>query len=63
EAYESLVEEGHDEIVSIHMTSKGSGAYQAALVAQSMIKEKEPAVHVEVIDTRNVLALPGLDGD
>jgi len=59
EAYESLVEEGHDEIISIHMTSKGSGAYQAALVAQSMIKEKEPAVHVEVIDTRNVSLCQG----
>ena len=45
EAYESLAEEGHDEIISIHMTSKGSGAYQAALVAQSMLKEKDPAVH------------------
>ena len=59
EAYESLVEEGHDEIISIHMTSKGSGAYQAALLAQSMIKEKEPAVHVEVIDTRNVSLCQG----
>jgi DegV family protein with EDD domain len=59
EAYEGLVEEGHDEIISIHMTSKGSGAYQAALVAQSMIKEKDPAVHIEVIDTRNVSLCQG----
>ena len=59
QAYKSLIEEGHDEIVSIHMTSKGSGAYQAALVAQSMITEKEPAVHVEVIDTRNVSLCQG----
>ena len=59
EAYECLVEEGHDEIVSIHMTSKGSGAYQAAIIAQSMIKEKEPAVRVEVIDTRNVSLCQG----
>ena len=59
EAYESLAEEGHDEIISIHMTSKGSGAYQAALVAQSMIKEKVPEVHVEVIDTRNVSLCQG----
>ena len=59
EAYKSLLEEGHDEIVSIHMTSKGSGAYQAALVAQSMIKEQDPAVHVEVIDTRNVSLCQG----
>lgn len=59
EAYESLMEEGHDEIISIHMTSKGSGAYQAAKVAQSMIKEKDPGVHVEVIDTRNVSLCQG----
>jgi DegV family protein with EDD domain len=59
EAYESLAEEGHDEIVSIHMTSKGSGAYQAALLAQSMIKEKDPDLHVEVIDTRNVSLCQG----
>jgi len=59
EAYEGLVEEGHDEIISIHMTSKGSGAYQAALVAQSMIKEKDPAVRIEVIDTRNVSLCQG----
>jgi DegV family protein with EDD domain len=59
EAYEYLMEEGHDEIVSIHMTSKGSGAYQAAMVAQSMIKEKDPAVHIEVIDTRNVSLCQG----
>jgi DegV family protein with EDD domain len=59
EAYESLAEEGHDEIVSLHMTSKGSGAYQAAMVAQSMIKEKDPGVHIEVIDTRNVSLCQG----
>lgn len=59
EAYESLVEECHDEIVSIHMTSKGSGAFQAALVAQSTIKEKDPEVHIEVIDTRNMALCQG----
>jgi DegV family protein with EDD domain len=59
EAYETLAEEGHEEIVSIHMTSKGSGAFQAALVAQSMIQEKDPGVHVEVIDTRNVSMCQG----
>jgi DegV family protein with EDD domain len=41
------------------MTSKGSGAYQAALLAQSMIKEKDPGVQVEVIDTRNVSMCQG----
>ena len=59
EAYETLIEEGHEEIVSIHMTSKASGAYQAATVAQSMLKEKDPSRHVEVIDTRNVSLCQG----
>jgi DegV family protein with EDD domain len=59
EAYKELAEEGYDEIVSIHMTSKGSGAYQAARLAQSMIVEKEPDVRVEVIDTRNVSLCQG----
>ena len=59
EAYEKLSEEGHNEIVSIHMTSKGSGAYQAAMLAQSMMQEQNPDVHVEVIDTRNVSLCQG----
>ncbi len=59
EAYGSLVEEGHTEIISLHMTSKGSGAYQAARLAQSMMQEKDPAVHVEVVDTRNVSLCQG----
>lgn len=53
--YEKLAQEdGVREIVSIHMTSKGSGAYQAACSAQKMIKEKAPDLMVEVVDTLNV---------
>jgi len=53
--YESLArEKGVQEIVSIHMTSAGSGAYQAAKAAQAMAQEQLPEVRVEVIDTRNV---------
>lgn len=53
--YEKLVEEqGIEEIVSIHMTSKGSGAYQAAVAAKSMAKEMFPNLRIEVIDTLNV---------
>lgn len=59
EAYRDLAERGSDEIVSIHMTSKGSGAYQAATVAQSMMKEQRPDLHIEVIDTRNVSLCQG----
>src|SRR5512142_2371379 len=49
QAYEQLVEAGHEEILSIHMTSRASGAYQAASVAQSMLREKRPGIRVEVI--------------
>lgn len=53
--YEKLSrEEDAAEIVSIHMTSAGSGAYQAAKAAQAMALEQLPNVRVEVIDTRNV---------
>ena len=41
-------------IISIHMTSKGSGAYQSAITARDMIKEKYPEIKLEVIDTLNV---------
>ena len=58
--YESLAErEGVTEIVSICMTSKGSGAYQAAEVARSTFREKLPEVRVEVIDTLNVSMCQG----
>lgn len=54
EMYEKLAKEQNvNEIVSIHMTSKGSGAYQAARAAQDMLKEILPELAVEVIDTLN----------
>lgn len=53
--YERLrADEGVDQIISIHMTSKGSGAYQAARAAQEMIRETIPSLRVEVVDTLNV---------
>jgi DegV family protein with EDD domain len=54
EIYQRLASEGVQEIVSIHITSRGSGAYQAARAAQSMLKEELPDLIVEVIDTLNV---------
>jgi DegV family protein with EDD domain len=59
EAYKDLAESGVEEIISIHMTSKASGAYQAACVAQSMLKEQMPDLRVEVIDTRNAALCQG----
>ena len=43
-----------EEIISIHMTSLGSGAYQAAVMAKEMAREILPDLRIEVIDTRNV---------
>lgn len=60
ETYQKLVQdEGATEIVSIHMTSRGSGAYQAALAARAMMKEKLPEIRIEVVDTFNVSMCQG----
>jgi DegV family protein with EDD domain len=52
--FKKLAEEGVQQIASIHMTSKGSGAFQAAQTAKGMLKEVLPDMVVEVIDTLNV---------
>ena len=60
EVYETLAgAEGVREIVSVHMTAEGSGAYQAARVAASMIGEQRPDLKIAVIDTRNVAMCQG----
>lgn len=59
EMYKSLIKGGIQSILSIHMTSKGSGAYQAATVAQSMLHEEHPGVRIEVVDTQNVSLCQG----
>jgi len=57
--YEELIDGGASEIISIHITSKGSGAYQAAKVAQETILEQNPEVKIEVIDTQTVALCQG----
>ncbi len=58
--YEQLVEEtGVEEIASIHISSKTSGAYQAAVVAKAMIKERLPHLKIEVIDSLNASLCQG----
>jgi len=52
--YEELASEGVQEIVSIHMTSKSSGAYQAAKIGQELTQNRLPNLKIEVIDTLNV---------
>jgi len=58
--YQSLAEEkGIGEIISIHMTSKGSGAYQAAVSAKMLLQDLLPNLKIEVIDTLNVSLCQG----
>lgn len=58
--YETLaIRDGIKEIVSIHITSKGSAVYQAAVAARDAIKEKLPDLKIEVIDTLNVSMCEG----
>lgn len=52
--YQKLARQGIRQIASIHMTSKGSGAFQAAQTAKGMLKGLLPQLVVEVIDTLNV---------
>jgi len=53
EAFKSAAKRAK-EIVSIQMTSIGSGAHQAALLAKEMAAKVLPDVRIEVVDTRNV---------
>ncbi|MEJ2013695.1 MAG: DegV family protein [Anaerolineales bacterium] len=57
--YQALTERGVREIISVHMTSKGSGAYQAAVTAKEMLLDKVPGLKIDVIDTLNVAMCHG----
>lgn len=48
-----------DGIVTVTMTSKGSGAYQSAYVAREMAKTALPGISIEVIDTLQVSMVHG----
>jgi DegV family protein with EDD domain len=59
EAYSRMAKTGRDEIISIHISSRGSGCFQAATVARTMMKDEYPQVRIEVVDTRNVSLCQG----
>jgi DegV family protein with EDD domain len=59
EMYRKLITQGIHQIISIHMTSQGSGAFQAASVARSMLLEEAPYTRIEVVDTLNVSLCQG----
>jgi len=56
QAYEDLAEET-DQILSIHLSSKYSAFYEAALTARELVKRK---CRIEVIDSRSATAGEGL---
>ena len=59
EIYKNLIQRGIRNILSIHMTASGSGAYQAASIARDSLLEEIPDVRIEVVDTRNVSLCQG----
>lgn len=59
EAYRQLASQGQKEILSIQMSSKVSGGFQAATVAQAMMQEECPEVRIEVVDTKNAALCQG----
>jgi DegV family protein with EDD domain len=58
-SYRTLIGRGLSDILSLHMTASGSGAYQAASIARDALREEEPSARVEVVDTRNVSLCQG----
>ena len=59
EVYRQLANEGKREIISLQMSSKVSGGFQAAAVAQTMMQDEFPEVRIEVIDTQNAALCQG----
>ncbi|RLC79604.1 MAG: DegV family protein [Chloroflexi bacterium] len=57
-AFKSL-RERTNQVVTIHMTSWGSGAYQAALVAKEMAEKEIPGLEIRVVDTKQVAMAHG----
>jgi DegV family protein with EDD domain len=59
ETYRTLIGRGLRNILSIHMTANGSGAYQAASIARDTLRDESSGVRIEVVDTRNVSLCQG----
>ena len=59
DAYDELVNQGAREIISIHMSSKISAAYESATAARALLLDKHPHVQVEVVDSRNAALCQG----
>ncbi len=58
-AFEAVADRGATEIITLHMTSKGSGSYQAACIAREMAEAQLPDLRIEPIDTLQVAMVHG----
>jgi DegV family protein with EDD domain len=57
--YTELAAKGFKEIVSVQITSAGSGAYRAAMAAKQLLRESIPEIKLDVIDTLNASMCQG----
>ncbi len=58
-AFENAANKGHTEILSVHLSSQVSGAYQAGLIARDMTLARRPDLRIEIVDTRQVSMVHG----
>jgi len=54
EAYQQLIDEGADAILSIHLSSKLSGTYQSACTGRDSLPKDVKKIPIEVIDSQNI---------
>jgi len=54
--FTSLIEEGAEGIISVHLSSKLSGTYQSACTARDTLPESLRKVPIEIIDSRSISA-------
>lgn len=54
EAFERLINEGADAIISIHLSSKLSGTYQSACTARDSMSEEARKIPIEIINSLSI---------
>lgn len=54
QAFQRLIDEGADAILSIHLSSKLSGTYQSACTARDSLPEETRKVPIEVLDSTSI---------
>src|SRR5690242_20459362 len=54
QAFQRLIEEGADAILSIHLSAKLSGTYQSACTARDTLPEDTKKIPIEVVDSESI---------